>query len=207
MAVIVEVAVREVMGTPKVIPVAPLVVIFPPNVMLPEAPVVVNPPRAVPPPTAAGTVMTPVPAFKVSAWEPALVASIVEPKVIGPLLALVLIVLVPVKVTGDAVEMIKAFAEILAPILTAFAVVAAFVIVIVPSRVVPPTIPPKVTAPVVPAFKVKRLVPFNVAEEPEKMILAPVAAPEVVSSVTEVDKLAGPITVITPPEVVTPAPK
>ena len=74
LAVIVGLVVREVIGTPKVIPVAPLVVILAPRVIVPDAPVVVRPDKAVVLPTLPPKVILPnVPGFKVSVWAPSMV--------------------------------------------------------------------------------------------------------------------------------------
>jgi hypothetical protein len=75
--------------------------------------------------------------------------------------------------------------------------------------VIPPTPPPKVTAPDDPACKVKLCAPSIVAVLPEKVIDAPAAVPPLfVESIFVVDaKVELPCTVIAPPDVVTVPPK
>ena len=78
----------------------------------------------------------------------------VEPNVMTPLFALVVMIEVPVRVVGDAVLMEKEFAVILLAIFTALAVVLALVMMTAPRRVVAPNAAPNVTDPLVPARSV-----------------------------------------------------
>ena len=78
----------------------------------------------------------------------------VPPKEIAPLLALVSMVLDPVKMVGTAFVIVKEFAVMLLPMETVL-VPAAEEISTVPSLVVAPTAPTKVIAPLDPAFKVR----------------------------------------------------
>ena len=67
--------------------------------------------------------------------------------------------------------------------------------------VVPPTIPPKTTFPVVPALKVTAVAPLSVLEN---VMVAPAGVPPplVVSKVGAPDATTGPVRPIVPPDVV-----
>jgi hypothetical protein len=154
--------------------------------------VAVNDVSGVVAPTAPDKVIVFVPAFSVKSWAP----STVPPNEIAPLFALVFRMLETVNVDGDAVETSNECAVIFPPIFTALAVVLAFAIVIDPSTVVPPTMPPKVMAPELPPFKVKSVVPFSVEE---KLIDAPAEDPLVVSNARGVTvNETGPVIPIAP---------
>ena len=142
-----------------VIPIVPpLVVMFPPRliaVVLALVLVAEKFPRAVVPPTAPESVIVPDPDVRVRACDPAAVPSIVPPKEITPLSALVLIVAVPTNVNtvGTAFVIVNPFAVTLPPIETAD-VPAAEETVTTPRLVAAPRAPPNVIAPAVPAFTV-----------------------------------------------------
>ena len=161
-------------------------------------------------PTAPVKVIVPVPfAVNVKACAP----SIAPPNEIEPANApVVLIVEEFVRVVGEAVVIVKEDDVILPPILTALAVVFAFVIVRLPKAVPPPITPPKVTDPVDPARRAKvcvlATVPSMVAPEPEKLIEAPVVVTPllVASMLILADKIVLPLRVIAPPCVVRLAP-
>jgi len=110
-------------------------------------------PRGVVLPIPPANVIAPVPDIKVRDCDPAVVPSIVPPKEIAPLLALVLITEDPAKVVGTAFVIVNELAVILLPIDTSL-VPAVDEINRAPSCVVPPTIPVNVIVPVEPPFKV-----------------------------------------------------
>lgn len=134
-------------------------------------------------PTSATSEMAPV-VVNVSACAPLEVPEIVLGKERAPGVESIVAEL-PVKVTGDAVVMPNEVQLILPPIFTAFAVVFALTIEKAANRLIPPTTPPKVIAPEVPAVRVSPCVlaaaPSIVALEPENKISAPPGAPLVVS--------------------------
>ena len=146
------------------------------------------------PPTAPVKVTVPVPAVKVKACAPFKVLL----KLMFPLFAELVIVLVPVKLTG--LEKVSGFAPVTV-MLAPTEMLAALVKVMFVRGVVPPTAPLKLTTPPVPACRVKEVFPLMVLV---KEILAPAAVPPafVVSNVGAAVIATGPVMVITPPLVV-----
>ena len=127
------------------------------TLLVPAVDEIKMPPSLVVPPTTPVNVIAPLdPAFKVRACNPAAVPSIVPPKEIAPLFALVLIVVVPTKlnVVDTAFVIVKEFAVMLFAIETLL-VPAVDEIKMAPSLVVPPRAPVNVIAPLDPAFKVR----------------------------------------------------
>lgn len=108
-----------------------------------------------------------------------------------------MIVLLPVRTTGKGnVSGLAPETVIFAPILIWLALVNIRFV----NGVNPPTAPEKETAPEDPAFNVNAVAPFNVLE---KLMLAPVAAPEVVSNARGVaNSTTGLFIAIAPPAVV-----
>ena len=171
--------------------------------------VAIKPFRAVVAPTAPVKVILPDPLWTTSSSLP--FASMVLGKKIEPLFALVsTVVIVPNIFTGEGVVIVKELEMRLieeppVPRLIAPAAVLALVTVKPPRRFVPPALPPSVTAPPVPARKVRVSVPIVVAlmveVVPEKVISAPAAETPalVASNVIEEASVEGPVMLIAPP--------
>ena len=155
-------------------------------------------------PTEPLKVMFPVPAFKTIDCAPAEVPSSESPKKIAPLLALVLIVIVPdkSKIAGTLLVIVKELAVISPPIETLL-VPTAEEMSTAPTGVMLPIAPPSVTAPLEPELIVSGSAPSMVAVELVKATLAPAisAPPPVVSKSIEVVRSELPVTEIAPPAV------
>ena len=192
----------------------PRVRMFPPILMavkLASVLVAERAPSAVTPPTAPTRVIVEVPAFKVRAWDPAVVPLIAPPKEITPGAALVLIVVVPatVNTVGIEFETVNELAVIFPPIERVLAPdPVAEEMVMAPSRVVVPTVLEKVIVPAVPEFRVRvcppALLPLTTEE---KLMFAPVVDdPPTVLNVPPPAMETFPVRVIAPPCVVMLAP-
>lgn len=158
-------------------------------------------PSAVVLPSGDDNVIGPVPAFKVK-FLPATEPLIVPPRVIAPFTADVAITLLAFKTIGTLLGLKTAPAVMFPPMLIEL-VPAVEAMVRVFSRVVPPTTPVKVMAPVLPEFNVRFCVPFTV---PVKVIAAPpVLPPTVVSKLIEAPNVTDPVNAMGCPCVVIPA--